>query len=179
MTAPPGVTSIQAASKTGLIITFALTQGLLVVAGICAYMGLKDLPQGVQAFRIDASSFLYMGIAFGIFFVTAVLAIVVPMMMKAKADHDFKSANEPLPEPLNDDTELPPAAQAALGAAATRRLISQALLEGGANVSAVFMVIESNLVFAIPVVIAFIGIGLQAPFPFRVRSILENAAMTR
>ncbi|MEL6108810.1 MAG: hypothetical protein AAFU85_22610 [Planctomycetota bacterium] len=179
MATPQGVSSIKVASKTGLIITFALTQGLLVIAGICAFMGLKDLPAGAQAFRIDMSSILYLAIGFGVFFVTAVLSIVLPVVMKAKADHDYQSANEPLPEPLNDDTELPPAAQAALGAAATRRLISQALLEGGANVSAVFMVVESNLIFAIPVIFAFIGIGLQAPFPFRVRAVLENVAMTR
>ena len=172
----PGVLSIQAASRTGLIITFALVQGLLVTAGICGYLGIQNLGPGVAALRIDTDSILFLAIGFGIFFINCVLAVVLPMVMKSKADMDLANSNEPLPQPLEDDTELPTAAQTALGAAATRRLISQALLEGGAIINAIFMLIESNLVFAIPVAIAVVGIGVQAPLASRVRAMLENAA---
>ncbi|MEO1525096.1 MAG: hypothetical protein AAFX06_06650 [Planctomycetota bacterium] len=174
--ASPATASIQAASRAGLIITFVISQALLVMAGIAAYLGIQNVPPGAQAFRFDSGSILFLGIGFGVFFINCVLAFVLPMAMKAKAIQDFRSAGEPLPHPLNEDTELPPSARSLLSASATWRLISQALLEGGAMINAVFLFVESNMIFAIPVLIAFVGIGIQAPFGSRLRAMLENAA---
>ena len=166
--------SIRQASRTGLIITFALAQGVLVISAVVGYLGVRDLGADQGWIRADGDSMLYILIGFGVFVVNGVLAFVLSSSMKRSAVAEFQSSNEEVPQPLEDDTTLGPAASKLLGMSATWTLVGQALLEGSAVINAVFMMLASNLIFVIPILFAIVGIAFQAPFPGKLRAMIEN-----
>ncbi len=171
---PPA--TIKECSKTGTIITFALVQGLLVIAAIMGWMGLSSRDEDVPLFRIDdGESLIFIVIGFGVFIVSSVVAIVIRKTMRSKAIHDFQMSGEEIPTPLSDDTPVGPSGRRLLGASATYTLIGQALMEGPAVINAILMFLESNFLFAIPVVIGLIGIAVQVPTTGRLHQLFDEA----
>ncbi|WP_182868084.1 hypothetical protein [Stieleria mannarensis] len=170
-----GAATIDAAAKTGTIISMALISGVMMISGVLAYLVFANPPEDQSLLRFDGDALLFLAIGYGMFVASAGAAIVLRGIMKQQAAAQLKASGVDLPQPLKADSPLPQPAQAFLGSVATYTLIGQALVEGPAVVNAVFMFIDNNLAHLIPIVLAVIGIALQTPTAGKIMAALEDA----
>ncbi|QEF96882.1 hypothetical protein Mal15_09120 [Stieleria maiorica] len=168
-------TTIDAAAKTGTIISLALISGVMMISGILAYLVFANPPEDQSLLRFDGDAMLFLIIGYGVFVASSGAAIVLRGIMKAQAAAQLKSSDVDLPQPLKADSPLPPQAQSFLGAVATYTLIGQALVEGPAIINAVFLFIDNNLAHLVPIVLAVIGILLQIPTAGKLIAAMEEA----
>jgi hypothetical protein len=167
--------TIQATSLTGLVITFALVSGLVIVTVILSSLTLSNFPEDESMVRFGGDSMLFVVIGFGISIASFVAAFVLRSSLKRQAVMQLQASGDDLPQPLELTTPLPGSAQRFLGAVSSFTIVGQALCEGPAILNAIFIMLEDNFVFLIPVVFGIAGIALQTPLPGRLKAMLEAA----
>lgn len=172
-----GAAQFRGAVQTGKLITFGLLMGLLTTTSILTVLWITSGPHEKPVFRFDEDSMIFIVIGFGKLIICSIGWVVMRLLFNRKIAEILKSSSEPFPVPIRDDTLLPPQTQTAIQAMVTSNLIGQALMEGPAMLNAILMFIEHNAIFAIPVVIGFVGVLLQLPTVSKYKSRLENAAL--
>ncbi len=163
--------------KTGLIITFALVQGIVFVALVMLYLVLGgNEEQAAQADGGGTNDLIMLGIGLFVTLIACAAAVLVPMALRRQAIEKFQSSGEQVELPLYVDASLTPAAQQLVGASLSWTIVGQAVLEGAAMLNLVLMVVDSNLLHVALSAICVIGIVLQTPTVGKKKQLIENAA---
>ncbi|QDV46481.1 hypothetical protein Enr13x_63900 [Stieleria neptunia] len=167
--------TIDAAARTGTIISLALISGVVMITVILTYLVFANPPEDQPLMRFDGDAMLFLIIGYGVFVASAGAAIVLRGIMKNQAETRLKASADELPRPLEGGSPLPPSGRAFVGAVATYTLIGQALVEGPAIINAIFMFIDNNLAHLVPIVLAVLGIALQIPTSGKIKASMEDA----
>ncbi|MCC9602818.1 hypothetical protein LOC67_19885 [Stieleria sp. JC731] len=171
--------SISQTAKTGLVITFALINGVVVVAGILSYLSLGDFPEDLPLIRFGQDEWLFLAIGGLATLLTIPVAIVLPKIMKGQAAERLRSTDLDFPQPIDTNATLPPEGRHFLGAFQSSTLIGQALFEGPAMLNAVFVFIDHNFAHLFFVAVGIAGIVLLAPTPQKLINAIEDANRPR
>jgi len=168
--------TIRSAATTGMIITFALAQGVIVIGAVALWMALGDRGEDQPLYEIGGESLIFQIVG-----AVAILggvggAAVLRMLMRHAAVQNYLSAEEPLPQPLDEHTPLPPAAGQLIGGESAATIVGQALCEGAVVINLIFLLLSENLIFLLPSLIGLVGIVIQIPTSGRLQSVLTTAA---
>ncbi len=170
-----GPYTVATAVRVGQIITFALAQGVLLVAAVMTYLALSNdagqqaqgepQPEPVIADGglLGSPDLLMLLIGLSIAAICCFAAVLIPSLIRQRAIDRFHASNESLPMPLQAHDDLPPAARDLVQSRMTATLTSQALLEGAGMINAIFLLISPHLLYLVPIVIAVFGIVVQVP----------------
>ncbi|TWU07850.1 M48 family metalloprotease [Stieleria varia] len=166
---------IQGNSRTGMIITFALIQGIVIVSAIMVFMVFSRRQPGDSLLGLDSDSMIWIVLGGGIALVSIIATVVLRAVFRSIAYGEFRGANVD-PEVMREtNASVPQAVPKLIGAFQTRTIIGQAILEGAAMINAVLMFVNDNLLHVIPIVVLVVGVGLQVPTPGKIRDWIENA----
>ncbi len=168
--------SLSDVARPGTIITFALVQGIVIIAAIFAYMVFSgepappnDAPEPIPSYVMPAIGLLASaGACAG--------AIVLPGLFRRNSEAEFKSSGEQVVLPIRADQPLSDA-QAKLAAGnQAAALVGQALLEGAAVINLVLFLLDEHWIHFGFAAISVIGILLLAPTAGKVKQAIEDAA---
>lgn len=181
-----GPSTVAAAARVGQIITFALAQGVLLVAAVMIYISLgsgtgrqaQDQPAPEPVIQdsglLGSPDLLLLVLGFAVIAISGLAAVWVPSLICLRAVERFQAAGEPLPTPLQAHGELSPAARRLVQRRMSATLASQALLEGAGMINAILLVASPHLLYLVPIAIAVFGIVVQVPTAAKLLDWLES-----
>lgn len=159
-------TNVRRAVRQGQIITFAMVQGVVVIAVLFAFMARDTKPDDDMLMPV-------IGIAVAI--VALGIATVIPMLIIRGAIENYRgSADEPNSPSI--DTELGPAVSTLVARRQTATLVSQAALDGAATANLVLMLLDGHLLLhGVITGVLIVGIVLQVPTTGKVHAFIARA----
>lgn len=174
-----GNATITQQARLGQILTFALVQGMIVIAAVMAFITFSQPepeppvePVGVGAYVLPAI------VVFMIIMAFAANMIIVPMIRRVAIQRFHGDADAPNELPGNEEPVGAPLARL-IGADQAARVVGQACFEGGGTIAAVFMMMDRNPSYLIAVAVALAGIAAQFPSVTKIRHWLENVIQDR
>lgn len=177
-----GVT-IQAAVRTGQIITFALTKGVIFFAVIALFLSWGN-DAGPGELRDDAAAVAPGDLIDGLLPLIGVAAFVVasfagaiaPAVMRSWAVHDFQQAGQQLPMSIDAETPLSHAARRLVTRLMAATLVSQAIFEGAGVINLVLLMVTGQIFLLVLAIFAVFAIVAQCPTRAKVLDRLESLA---
>jgi hypothetical protein len=167
-----GVGSLTSFARTGLIITFAMIQGLVFMGAILLYLSMNGIAANDSLNWLPA-----LGVAAAV--ASWFAAGGITTVMRRQAVFQLRPAHSVIRIPERDDAPLSTAAKQFVSRQQTASLVGQALLEGGAMINLILMLIDHSLLLhLVMAVVAIVGIGMLAPTADKLRRSLENAAQS-
>lgn len=163
--------------RVGMIITFALVQGVIIIAAIFWLMSDGDAEQAAADRRVAEGSIDQVMFIVGLVAtsVSAILAFVMVKTMRAAAITKFRASGETIELPIRADTKLQGSAAALLSASYAWTLVGQALLEGAAVMNLVLMYLDGNMLHLGLAAIGLIGIVMLTPTMGKKTTLLGEA----
>lgn len=165
-----GPSTIANAVKQGTIIHICLVMGMLSISGIMTFMTATG-DAGVN-FAVNSDSLLLLVIGVGACLMSLAASIAIKIVTTNGALMLWRSNAPDVQPPIPVDSPFQLSPQA-LGGLNSSRLISAALLEGGAVINAVFILINENLLHLIPIGIAAVAILLSIPSTGKYKQLIE------
>lgn len=157
--------SIRVQARAGMFITFGLAQGLIATAALMLFV------LGIDGEPDEDPLFLYIGGGAAILMIST--AILLPLLLRAKAVHDYRSSNEKMQPPIDIDRTPNRAASRLLGVYRGSTITSQACLEGAGIVNLVLMMLDNQMMIHLAIVgICLMGIIVQLPTAQRMKNLL-------
>jgi hypothetical protein len=172
--------SIKERVRIGMIITFALVQGLVIMTAIILFVSQGDAPipaDNAGAMPPAGGDWVLPGIGLVACIGACFASFFVVTMMKRVATGKFRSEAPPKTQPLNLASEkaLPRPVAQLLGASQTWTIVGQAILEGAAVINVVLMLIDHNYIHLAAIGILIAGIVIQLPTVSKSLTLIENA----
>ncbi len=161
--------SIRAQVRVGQIITFALVQGTLLIAGIMVYMTLAQKPQ----VNNRATLFLAIGIMLAVG--ACVIALAVASTIRRLAVQRFREQCDRESGNVSAESAASPAVNELLTRLQSSTLVGQAAMEGAAVANAVLLMLSGNLLHLAVITVMLIGIIWQTPTVGKRQSVIERA----
>ena len=179
------VSTLKGYARIGQMITFALTQGIIVIAGVFLFITVRE-DQEVAAPQV------YMMIGAGAFAMSLVAGFLVPSLIRSQAMTQFRRAEEVVQmrsssvmgdpnSQLRDewiqweaDKSLPLPLNRLLAANQTSTLVGQAVLEGAAIINLVFFLLNGTFLHLILAAMCIVGILSMVPTVSRLRSLVAR-----
>lgn len=164
-----GDASLNSVARTGQVITFALIQGLVCIGAILLYLTWAGNAP-------DSSPLWIAGLGIAAAIVSWIAAAFIPATLRRQATRQLQSTALQIDLPASDDATLAAALQRFVAAQQTATLVGQALLEGGAMINLVLMLIDHRIILHLTMVLAaIIGIAFMTPTIDRIRKSAERA----
>ena len=180
------LTTIASTVRVGQIITFALVQGVIVVAAVMTYLAfgnrevdqqLADAQDAADFFAMPSSADDWLLPALGIAVAVgaAVVALVVPNLMRRSGIIDFRATGTSLDVPVDPKQSLPWPASKLMGTYLTSKIVGEAVLEGAAMLNLVLLMLDQSVLHYVPIAALLAGIALQFPTISKAQHFLELA----
>ena len=167
--------SLGSAVRTGQIITFALAQGLVVMAAILGFLGADGAPQGGQ--QAAADGLVLPGVGLLVTIGSCFAAALIPGIVRRAAIAKVQARGEKIELPVNSDATMTRPIQHLAGSSQTATLIGQAALEGAATVNLIFMLLSGNFLLHLALAgVGLVGIVLLTPTIGKLQRLIEDAA---
>ena len=168
-----GPETIAAAARIGQIISMALISGICFISGILLFIGIDDFAEA-KFLTVDDDSMLFLGIGFVVAFGSFVGGYVLRNSGLQVALRDWVRNTPDVELPISPDTTIPNGKRL-LGGFATANITGAAIMESGAVINAVFLLINEHLLHLIPIGLAIFGILLLLPTTSKYQHLIEDA----
>lgn len=169
--------------RPGMIITFALAQGVLIITAILYFFVMDGPasanPVGPNAPPAGNGDLVLPGIGIAAAVGACVIAFVLRKMLRQTSINKYR-ATETNPQPLtSQDASLTSAMRQLMQDSQTGTLIGQAILEGAAVMNAILMMIDNHPIHLAPIAILLAGIVIQLPTVSKKRQLAKEATDDR
>ncbi|QDT09934.1 hypothetical protein [Planctomycetes bacterium K23_9] len=179
-----GIAAIKDRVRIGMIITFALVQGVVFATGIMLFLmlngddGVAAGAQPAAAQPAGAGDLVLPGLGIAIGVGACVAALVVGGMMKRISINHFRAqlSAAGIKQVDHTATQFPPQVDQLINASRARTIVGQAILEGAAMLNVILMFLDDNLIHLVPIGVLIAGIVMLLPTVGKKLALVEQAS---
>lgn len=152
--------------RPGQIITFALVQGVLVIAAVMYFFVMDDpvVPNAApNAMPAGNGDLVLPGIGIVAAIGACAFSFVITKMLRRTIISKYQSTETNPQKVTSQDVSLTPAMRGLMQGSQTCTLVGQAILEGAAVINAILMIVDNNLIHLGLIAVLVVGIVIQVP----------------